>query len=586
MRIQTRYTLRFYWKQVIKYKWLATLLLIALILASLAEMAWPILVGKFFDYLSSGSQKEQIIPNLINILVYLLVLEMAQWTFRRIFEYSNAYFQAKNMAEVAENCFSYLQDHSYRFFNNNFAGSLVKKVNRMTHAFEGIADVLVFNFVPMLLKLLIVIGIFFFYNLWVGLIVLFWSLLFLGINYGLSKYKLKFDIARAASNSKVTGALADAITNNINIKLFNGLAHEVKRFGKQIRDWFQKTNKSWFIAIHVDAAQGFLMIILEFSILFMGIKLWEDGMIGVGVFFVIQAYLFELFHQLWGFGRSIRSFYEHLADAEEMTEILMMKHEVKDRVDAKNLQIKRGKVQFMNVKFAYEEKAETVIENLSFNVSPGMKVALIGPSGGGKSTVIRLLLRLYDLSGGKILVDGQDISKVSQSSLREQIALVPQDPILFHRDLMENIRYGRRDSADEEVVAAAKMACCHEFIETFPEKYKTLVGERGVKLSGGQRQRIAIARAILSNAKILLLDEATSSLDSESEHNIQVALDNLMKNKTSFIIAHRLSTIMLVDQILVLKDGKIVETGTHADLTKKNGSLYKKLWDLQVGGYL
>lgn len=586
MKTQTRFTLRFYWEEVKKYPLLLAILLGTLVLASVAEMAWPVVVGKFFTQLGVGGEKALIVDQLLTVLFWLLLLEVFQWFFRRIFEYTNANFQAKIMAATTEKCFQSLMQQSYRFFNNNFAGSLVKKVNRMPRACEGITDVLVYNFIPMGLKLVMVIAFFFSQSVLIGGVVLIWSSLFLTINYFLSRYKLQFDLAKASSNSRVTGALADAISNNLNVKLFNGLEFEIKRFGKQVRDWFVKTKKSWHVSNHVDAGQAILMIALEIGILYTAIQLWSKDLIGVGAFFVIQAYLFELFHQLWGFGWSIRNFYEHLADAEEMTAILMEKPEVRDRKGAKKLKARAGKVEFRKVSFRYEEKGETVIENLSFTVKAGMKVALIGPSGGGKSTVIRLLLRLHDVARGEIWIDDQNIAKVTQESLREKIALVPQDPLLFHRNLLENIRYGRRDAGDEEVMAAAKMAYCDEFIGKFPDRYKTLVGERGVKLSGGQRQRIAIARAILSNAKILLLDEATSSLDSESEHLIQKALANLMKNKTTFIIAHRLSTIMSVDQILVLREGKIVETGTHADLTKKDGGLYKKLWDLQVGGYL
>ncbi|OGJ43526.1 hypothetical protein A3J23_04225 [Candidatus Peregrinibacteria bacterium RIFCSPLOWO2_02_FULL_48_14] len=233
-----------------------------------------------------------------------------------------------------------------------------------------------------------------------------------------------------------------------------------------------------------------------------------------------------------------------------------------------------------------EEDESSVLRHFSFHVKPGERVAFIGPSGGGKTTIVKLLLRLFDVDKGRILIDGQDISKVTQDSLRVQIALVPQDPVLFHRSLMENIRYGRLDASNEEVVAAAKLAHADEFIRRFPKGYETHVGERGVKLSGGERQRVAIARALLANTRILILDEATSSLDSESEKLIKDALKVLMRGKTVFVIAHRLSTIIDMDRILVLEKGRIVEEGSHADLVGKEGGLYKKLWDLQVGGYL
>jgi len=250
------------------------------------------------------------------------------------------------------------------------------------------------------------------------------------------------------------------------------------------------------------------------------------------------------------------------------------------------LEIKKGEIEFKDVTFGFKNDCK-IINNLSLKIKPKEKIALVGHSGSGKTTFVRLIMRLYNLIGGKILIDKQDISAVAQESLRENISFVPQDPILFHRTLMENIRYGRRDATDEEVREAARLAHCDEFIENLPQKYDTLVGERGVKLSGGERQRVAIARAILKKAPILIFDEATSSLDSYSESLIQDALQNLMKNSTTVVIAHRLSTVKKMDRIIVMDKGKIVEDGTHQELLDGgSGSLYKKLWDLQVGGFL
>jgi ATP-binding cassette subfamily B protein len=326
------------------------------------------------------------------------------------------------------------------------------------------------------------------------------------------------------------------------------------------------------------------MTILEFVVLFVSISLWKKGILTVGDFVMIQSYMFGLFFHIWDFGRILRKTYERLADAEEMVVILNTPIEVKDKKDAEKIEINSGKIEFKNVKFSYSK--DDVIKGLSFVIKPSEKVALIGPSGGGKSTVVKLMLRLFDIDKGAILIDGQNSLGYTQDSLRAQIALVPQDPILFHRTLMENIRYGRRDASDKEVMAAAKLAHCNEFIASFKQGYQTFVGERGVKLSGGERQRVAIARAILSNARILILDEATSSLDSESEKLIQDALKNLMKNKTTLVIAHRLSTIVQMDRILVLKGGKIIEEGDHASLVSKKEGLYRKLWELQSKGYL
>ncbi len=281
----------------------------------------------------------------------------------------------------------------------------------------------------------------------------------------------------------------------------------------------------------------------------------------------------------------IRQIYQSLADSSEMVEILLTPYEIADAPHAKKLKVTTGQIEFKNVSFDFGKDNE-VISDLNITIQPGEKVAIIGPSGAGKTTFVRLIMRLYNVTSGAIMIDGQDIAKVTQDSLRENVSFVPQDPILFHRTLMENIRYGRRDATDEEVKTAARLAHCDEFIENLPLKYETFVGERGIKLSGGERQRVAIARAILKRAPILIFDEATSSLDSYSESLIQDALETLMKDCTTIVIAHRLSTVRQMDRIISMQDGKIVEEGTHDELANKDSGLYKKLWDLQVKGFI
>jgi ATP-binding cassette subfamily B protein len=326
------------------------------------------------------------------------------------------------------------------------------------------------------------------------------------------------------------------------------------------------------------------MVLVEFLIFYVGLRYWQQGIFHVGDFVFIQAYVLTTFNNVWGFSRYLKSFYENMADANEMTEILLEPYDVKDIKGAKDLAVSKAEVEFQNITYAYNQK-NSIFKDFSVKIEPAEKVAVIGPSGGGKSTFVKLLLRFYDLKSGKILIDGQNISQVTQKSLRENIALVPQEPILFHRSVMENIRYAKPDASDEEVYRAAKLANADEFISGFPEGYQTLVGERGIKLSGGERQRVAIARAILKNAPILLLDEATSSLDSESEKLIQDALKNLIKDKTTIVIAHRLSTVMQMDRIIVLENGKITEQGKHKELLRLEKGTYQRLWNIQAGGF-
>jgi ABC-type multidrug transport system fused ATPase/permease subunit len=289
--------------------------------------------------------------------------------------------------------------------------------------------------------------------------------------------------------------------------------------------------------------------------------------------------------QLWNFGNNLRRTYESFADATEMVDIMNEPREVVDAPDAAPLAPRDGTIEFKDATFAFQD-GKPVLEHLNLRIGGHQKVALVGPSGAGKTTITKLILRFYDLTGGSIEIDGQDIAKVSQDSLRAAIAFVPQEPVLFHRSLMENIRYGRRDATDEEVIEAAKQAHCYEFIMATRYGFETFVGERGIKLSGGERQRIAIARAILKDAPILILDEATSSLDSESEALIQDALARLMEGKTVIAIAHRLSTVMRMDRIIVVEGGAVAMDGTHDELLAHEGGLYQKLWEIQAGGFI
>ncbi len=555
MRKNTKLTIQFYLKHLMQNKMLSLLASSAVFLALISEMIGPFFYKAFIDSLSLGVSE-----GLVKILIFILANSLLGWAFWRVAGFSASYVEPKIMSEIYNESFDYIHRHSYNFFNNNFSGALVKKINRVAAAFEDIVDNLIFSFLPLTIRIVFATSVMFYLSIWLGLISLVWIILFLTFNYYFSVYKLKkYDLQKVEADTKITAGLADTIINNVNVKLFSSHDYEHTNFKELTYDWRQKTKTSWFVNNYVDSIQHLLMTILEFVVLFVSISLWKKGILTVGDFVMIQSYMFGLFFHIWDFGRILRKTYERLADAEEMVVILNTPIEVKDKKDAEKIEINSGKIEFKNVKFSYSK--DDVIKGLSFVIKPSEKVALIGPSGGGKSTVVKLMLRLFDIDKGAILIDGQNSLDYTQDSLRAQIALVPQDPILFHRTLMENIRYGRRDASDKEVMAAAKLAHCNEFIASFKQGYQTFVGERGVKLSGGERQRVAIARAILSNARILILDEATSSLDSESEKLIQDALKNLMKNKTTLVIAHRLSTIVQMDRILVLKGGKIIEEG-------------------------
>lgn len=582
MKEKTRQTLKIYWRHLVKYKGRVSIMFIALLGFTFSSIYTPIWYKKFFDLLEKSPDPER----LIYIILIIAGINMIGWVSFRAAEFTQNYLEPALMKDLYITCYNYLHKHSYSFFNNNFSGSLVRRVNRFVNSFVNIFDTIYWSILFIGLKITVILGVLFYYFWKIGLITLFWIIFYLIFHMIFVRYKLKWDIKRADADSEVTGQLADSIVNNINIKLFNGYKFEEKRFKNRLKELSKLIIKSYNLGSIITGLQALLMIILEVGVFYIAVKLWQKGLVTIGDFVLLQAYIFTIFDSLWNIGRYIRRIYESLSDAEEMTEILTKPHEVKDNPSAKPLEVKKGEIVFQNVTFKYGLNTRYILQNFNLKIKPQEKIALIGPSGGGKSTIVKLLFRFFDIEKGEILIDGQNIADVSQNSLRESISLVPQEPILFHRTLMENIRYGRRSATDEEVIRAAKLAHCHEFIMSFPDKYNTYVGERGVKLSGGERQRVAIARAILKNAPILVLDEATSSLDSESELLIQDALTNLMQGKTVIVIAHRLSTISKMDRIVVIENGQISEEGKHNELLKASQGTYQKLWQIQAGGFI
>jgi ATP-binding cassette subfamily B protein len=583
MQVLTKQTLRIFWLHVRRYRGQFFVILFGVFLSAVIELCFPFIYKYIFDNLALHDVN--LIPNLRNAIVAFAALSTGNWLVWRSLTYVNNRFQPRVMADLLDTCYKYVHDHSYRFFTDNFVGSLVAKIRRYPRSFEAIADQICFDLGrTLVLRVSLVIVVLFLYSWQIGLMVFVWAILFVGFNYLFSLYKLKYDIQRSAMDTEITGQLADTITNNINLKLFATAKQEFRVFAAITNRWKKIQQWTWDLGSIADAAQGAFMIVLEVSILWVGIHYWQTGRFTVGDLALLQGYMWQIFDNLYQVGRNIRNLYEAIADANEMTEILVKKHEVVNVPGAPGIAVTRGDIEFKNATFNYKNNKE-IFSNFNLNIPAGQKVALVGSSGGGKSTVVKLLLRFYDLKSGQILVDGQDIAGVTQESLRQQIALVPQDPILFHRPILENIRYARPTATDEEVYEVAKMAHCHEFVTGFADGYATMVGERGVKLSGGERQRVAIARALLKQAPVLILDEATSSLDSESEYFIQDALKNLMRGKTTIVIAHRLSTIMQMDRIIVLDDGKIIEEGKHEELVKVKTGMYQKLWQIQAGGF-
>lgn len=580
----TKQTLRIFWEHSKKYPWALVLLAIGTVASPLIQSYPPILYRDLINLLSKG-RVEGVVEAAVYIVILIFAVNFVSHVIvRRGLRIVATFFQLSVMRDLTNTCYETLHRHSFGFFSSNFVGGLVTKVKRYERSFERLADQVTYELGRALLYTIIIVGVLLWQYRVLGWIMLVWIIIFILVSYFLARLKLPYDMEQAETDTRVTGQLADSITNNLNIKLFTNRNLEIRRFKDVTEDQYKLRRRSWNLGNIIDLTQATLMMILEFVIIYIAIKLWHSGSLQVGDIALLQAYILKIMEQLWGTAKNMKNIYESLADANEMTEILIHPQEIADVEYAKDLTLTKGEINFKNIAFGYHEGAD-VLSEFNLNIKAGERVAFVGPSGGGKSTIIKLLFRLYDLDGGEISIDGQNIKNVTQDSLRNILALVPQDPILFHRSLMENIRYAKPSATDDEVIAVAKLAHVDEFARSFPQGYDTYVGERGIKLSGGERQRVAIARALLKNAPILVLDEATSSLDSESEMFIQDALTKLMHGRTTIVVAHRLSTIMQMDRILVIEGGKIIEEGKHQELLEKKEGVYQKLWGIQAGGF-
>lgn len=577
--------LRIYSKAAFKYPWLLLAAIMAATLIEGANIVAPLYLRNFFDLLSKGSSYPGLSQALYLVLAAYAGVYFVGWLGQRMRQLSINRLEAGAIRDLYQTAFEYLIEHSHDFFISSFTGTLTRRVARFARSFEQVFDNFIFNFYTSFIFAAGIITVLSMRSLMIGLGLLLWTILFVYLQFKMMQSRQTLRALRTAEDSKVTGFLSDSITNHSAITAFAAAPLERERFRETIYGWYQATRRVWDSDVWVYGVQGLLALGIEIGLLAGAIFLWQRNLISLGDFVLIQMYVFGLLNRIWNIGQNMRQIYDAFAEATEMIDIMELPHGILDAPQARPLEVTHAGISFDHVRFEYHD-SQAILNDFSLVIEPQEKVALVGSSGAGKTTITKLLLRLYDLTSGTIAIDGQDISKVTQESLRKAIAFVPQEPMLFHRTLMENIRYGRQGATDEEVIDAAKQAHCYEFISQYPLGFETLVGERGVKLSGGERQRVAIARAILKDAPILMLDEATSSLDSESERLIQDALLQLMKGKTVIAIAHRLSTVMNMDRLIVMENGSVALSGTHAELLLHESNLYKKLWEIQAGGFL
>lgn len=573
-----------YWPSVRKFRHWCILTLMAMTAGVLADAAYPFLLRSIVNEVSKPQGSSAMVWKMFFYIAGLYVLQNIAW---RLFDVGIVQFEARTMRDLDKRSFAALQRQSIDFFASNFSGSLVKKVTQFRSAFEGMADIGLFQYGKNLILILCIMFIFAREMPLLALILAIWLVIFILINVSLARWKYSMDMRVSESDSAISGYLADSLGTHAVVKNWGMESAEQMRLEASLNDNFRKRTKAWNRNSLINCIQGLLMASVELTVLWLLIGKWEQGTISVGDFVFFNSYVLWLFAELWSFGNSLRRWFFYSADAEKMCDVFEQHTEVTEAPHAKPLIVQHGAITFNKVDFVYPgaQVDQGALHQITLQIAAGQSVGLVGESGSGKSTLAKVLMRYYALTGGSITIDDQDIAKTTLQSVRQAIGFVPQEAEMFHRSLLENIRFGKQDATETEVIAAAQHAHAWEFITKLPDGLQTVVGERGLKLSGGQRQRIALARAFLVNAPILVLDEATSALDSETESYIQAAIGDLIMNRTSLVIAHRLSTIMRLDRIIVLHKGRIAEQGTHAELLRLKGK-YAKLWSTQTGDYI
>jgi ATP-binding cassette subfamily B protein len=587
----TKETLRYYWKHARKHPGYLVGLLLSVPSALLCLGFLPSLfVAQILQRISSGNFSHGNLwasfgPQLALYAGVIFLGGILLWRVAVFFGWS---LEIAVVRSIYGEVFDHLMELDANFHSNRFGGSLVSQANKLANSYVSIADAVIYELTTLVLAFIFTFVILLPRAPWIAVMLIAAAIVFILASVRITKTVRDLRSKEAAAETKQTGQLADTITNIMAVKSFAGGRQERTLFGRATQRTLDTSHKVLIASLKQDTIFAFSTLTIGILALILAVVSVVVFHANVGTAFLVITYTNGISQRLWDFARgTLRTYNRAMGDAQEMIRILAISPEVSDPTNPEKVRIAKGIIDFQSMQFTHPESrtGEVLFNGLDLHIKAGEKIGLVGHSGSGKSTLTRLLLRFSDVDGGAILIDGQNIAAITQDDLRRHIAYVPQEPLLFHRSIRENIAYGKPGATQAEIEAAAEKAYAREFIDNLPKGYDTLVGERGVKLSGGQRQRIAIARAILKDAPILVLDEATSALDSESEKLIQAALWELMKGRTTIVIAHRLSTIQRMDRIVVLEHGSVTEQGTHQNLLKQKGT-YAKLWAHQSGGFI
>ncbi len=588
-KINFKYNLSVYWGFLKNHKVLFFGLAILSFVLAAVSVVDKFLFRRIIDdgalFITEGLSKEVFMQTLIIIAIIFIVSRLA-WT---IGDWLKFHFvirlDSKLKLDVKRKYFNHIIGLSHKFHTTHKTGALISRLNRGTNAVEGMTDNLAFNFTPLIFNLIVVGFSLAFFSLISALVIALTAVIFIAYSFYIQQIQQKARLEYNERRDREKGFIGDIFVNIDSIKYFG----KERNIHKLFSGFITRTKSAqikhggyyrWF-----EAGQVFILGISTFFLIYFPLMSFLDGELTLGTLVFIYSIYGNIIGPMFGFVWGMRSFYRAMADFQGLFEYGKIQNDIKEKPNAKSLKIEKGEIEFKNVDFSYGRKKAFSLDDFSLRLKKNEKIAFVGRSGCGKTTLVKLLYRLYDVKKGEVLIDGKNIKDFKQESLRGELSIVPQECVLFDDTIYNNIKFSNPKATKGEVWKAIKFAQLDKFIENLPDKEKTVVGERGIKLSGGEKQRVSIARAILANKKVLVLDEATSSLDSETEHEIQKSLQKLLEGRTSIIIAHRLSTIMNADRIIVMKGGKIIQQGKHNELIKKEGE-YKKLWNLQKGGYI